>query len=473
MNELGKQSHDIVKEFRGVALGDVRRVRRLESTAAKLSANPGHGFPQALVDEADLEGFYRLLRNAAVTFEALFDPHVKASVDRLAERSEALAVHDTSEFKFGGRRDGLGVLKRKGRGFLGHFTLAVGVDAARAPLGVIASELWVRREPTATALHKAGQITLRQARCRPNEQDRWFRGVKASEAAVSESRCSLIHVMDSEADDYDLMTRLVEGRHRWVIRLSDNRVLANTSAPAPRKIREFVATMKVRCTRDVHLSRRRRPPGGGRRRTREREERNATLGISASPLAFKRSSTCPIAAPEALTGNIVTVRETNPPAGEEPVEWLLFTTEPIDTEVQILRVIDIYRARWRIEEYFKALKTGCAFEKRQLESWQTLKNALGIFVPIAWHLLHLRTLAREDSLSPSRTVLTPIQEKVLRRASKRALPRRMTTKDALLAIAKLGGHQSNNGEPGWNVLGRGFQDLLMMTAGYRLALAEK
>ena len=41
----------------------------------------------------------------------------------------------------------------------------------------------------------------------------------------------------------------------------------------------------------------------------------------------------------------------------EPVDWLLLTSEPIDTDEQILEVVDIYRARWLIEEYFSALKT--------------------------------------------------------------------------------------------------------------------
>ena len=36
------------------------------------------------------------------------------------------------------------------------------------------------------------------------------------------------------------------------------------------------------------------------------------------------------------------------------------TTEPIDTVEQVLRIVDWYRARWVIEEFFKALKTGCA-----------------------------------------------------------------------------------------------------------------
>jgi hypothetical protein len=47
---------------------------------------------------------------------------------------------------------------------------------------------------------------------------------------------------------------------------------------------------------------------------------------------------------------VVYVREVTPPADEQPVEWMLATTEPVDTAEQILAVVDSYRARWVIEE---------------------------------------------------------------------------------------------------------------------------
>jgi hypothetical protein len=459
-----------VAEFDGVNLGDARRVARLSKVVAKLAAAPGVGFPRALVNESDLEGFYRLLRNKAVSFESLLSPHTKATVERMAGLTEVLAVHDSSEFHFAGKRKGLGVLKQKGQGFTGHFTLAVTADGSRAPLGMLATELWARTQPTMSALRKEGKIPYRKARQLPNEQDRWLRGVSAAEAAIGNKEGCLIHVMDSEADDYDIMTQLLQDRRRWVIRLCQDRALAQIGATKRRYAKEFVAKCKVVCSRRVHLSRRGRTRSFQRRRQRPRPEREAVLDISATSLAFKRPQYGK--GPASICVNVVCARERNAPKGEEPVEWILITTEPIKTRAQILKVVDIYRARWVIEEFFKALKTGCAFEKRQLESWHTLRNALGMFIPIAWQLLHLRTLARQDGDAPARTVLTPMQETVLRRASKTKLPRKLTTKKVMLAIAALGGHLRSNGEPGWLVLGRGFQDLLMLVAGYQLGVEK-
>jgi len=47
-----------------------------------------------------------------------------------------------------------------------------------------------------------------------------------------------------------------------------------------------------------------------------------------------------------------------------------------------------------------------------------------------------------------------------------------TGRDALLAVVKLGGHIRNNGEPGWLVLGRGYDERLTREVGFRLASAQ-
>jgi hypothetical protein len=153
----------------------------------------------------------------------------------------------------------------------------------------------------------------------------------------------------------------------------------------------------------------------------------------------------------------------------EPIDWTLLTQEPIDTAEQILKIVDYYRGRWMIEEYFKALKTGCSFEKRQLESLATLLNALAIFVPVAWRLLLLRGMARSHPTVPATIVLTEPQIAVLHAVTKKPLPHDLNVEQALLAIAALGGHIKNNGQPGWQLLGRGFRKLLNLEEGWTAA----
>jgi hypothetical protein len=42
-----------------------------------------------------------------------------------------------------------------------------------------------------------------------------------------------------------------------------------------------------------------------------------------------------------------------------------------------------------------------------------------------------------------------------------------TVREAMMAIAGLGGHLKSNGDPGWLVLGRGMHDLLLLELGWR------
>ena len=49
------------------------------------------------------------------------------------------------------------------------------------------------------------------------------------------------------------------------------------------------------------------------------------------------------------------------------------------------------------------------------------------------------------------------------------LPAHPTMRDAMLGIAALGGHITNNGPPGWIVMGRGLARFLEAQIGWQLA----
>ena len=143
------------------------------------------------------------------------------------------------------------------------------------------------------------------------------------------------------------------------------------------------------------------------------------------------------------------------------------TTEPISTDPDIEFVVDSYRARWVIEEYFKALKTGCAYEARQLESYEALRRALSIFAVIAWRLLWMRFLAQNAPDTPATLVATAAELEFL--VAQGRLADSSTVDDFLQAVARLGGHIKNNGPPGWQVLWRGYRKLNDLAAGFALA----
>lgn len=444
----------VAGEFDGARLGDVRREDRLKALALALAADPSKSFPTAVKTHAALEGAYRFLRNEAVSMDGILSGHYEQTAERAAAEKVVLALHDTSVFKFEGQREGLGPA-HGGQGFYGHFTLLVTPGETRKPLGIIALQKWMRVE--------GGQKKKEKKSGQSMEAARWKKGAALAEERVA-GRCSLIHVMDREGDSYDLWAALIASGSRFVIRNSRNRVLEDGSL-----LIDEVARAKTVVKREVKLSRRTKSFPDKRKQAQSRDGRIARLALSARTVTISRPIQCSKELPPSLMINFVHVKEIGAEHGQEPVEWMLATTERIETAEDIERIVDIYRVRWVIEEYFKALKTGCDYENRQLESDQTLTNALAIFVPIAWQLLLLRSLARRTGQASAEEALTRAQIDVLVATSKGELPKNPTLQQALLAVAALGGHIKNNGQPGWLVLGRGFQFLLILEKGWKAA----
>jgi hypothetical protein len=106
---------------------------------------------------------------------------------------------------------------------------------------------------------------------------------------------------------------------------------------------------------------------------------------------------------QAIHLNIVHVFEKRSLPGAPAVDRVLLTNLPVDKPAAVAFVADCCRGRWIIEEFFKALKTGCQCERRQLECAHGLLNALAILAPVAWRLLLLRTSLVPRPRLPPRT----------------------------------------------------------------------
>jgi hypothetical protein len=460
---------DILEEYDGESLGDARLDERLRRIVALAAADPAESFPDQMESVADREALYRFLANPKVTLPGVLSGHVQHTHDRVRGRDVVRVVHDTTTFRFLGAREGLGVLRGGACGFLAHVALAVGADETREPLGVLGVHPYIHQDAVAHQGMTRGQrVAATRAKARADKESaRW------EQMAVTVSRAlppdvEALHVMDQEADDYDLLTALHEAGLRYVIRAWSNR----PTTDAQRPVRDVLARQPATLFRTVPLTPRSARQARGRRP--ERSERLATLHIRWATVTIQRRPTNETKVPT-LTLQAVHVVEPTPPTGEVPIEWTLFTSEPVQRLEDATAVVDHYRARWLIEEYFKALKTGCAFERRQLTHLDGLVRALAMFVPMAWRLLLLRHLGRAPVPAPVAPLFDEDQVLLLRKLLKRRgyqLARRPTMRDAMLGIAALGGHIQNNGTPGWLVLGRGLTRFFETEVGWRLARDE-
>jgi Transposase DDE domain len=442
--------------------------KRLTQVMECMNAQPAASFPVMMGTVAAREGFYRMIQNDDINFPKLLEPHVQDVIDRASGHKRVLVLHDTTECRFGGEqmRDGLGRINKNDQGFLAHCSMVVTDDSEHLPLGMVMVQPIVR-----TGQPVRG--TLREQYNRDDkESGRWLHGVMAAEALLGAN--TAWHVMDREADDFVLQAELVEKGIAFVIRTKGSRVLgpAEKRGNQAHNVQEYFAATAGMFQREVPISAR----GHKRSPTRKkkhppRQQRAALLHFTAGTLQINRPSYVDKRHPRALAVNIVHVKEdaSTIPEGGEGVEWFLTTSQPIATQAQIEAVVDAYRARWTIEEFFKALKTGCAFETRRLESLDSLLIVLAMFIPIATNLLVLRSLSRTRPAAPASEILSETTLRVLRATSPLKKDPLASVTHALLHIAALGGHIKNNGAPGWLVITRGYERLVLLQAGWAAA----
>lgn len=464
----------LAEEFAGADLGDQRRTGRLQMIAELMEVSPARSFPRAMGSNAALEALYRFLNNSGFDAADICAPHCGETLKRAKAAKTVIAIHDSTHVEYGARRMDLGPTTGANHfGFIAH--AAVLIDEKQGlPLGVGYLETLKRTGKKWRKRNREGQRGQVHSTDKTRESLRWMRGVDAIEGQRS-GEFEVVHVTDAEGDFFELLAQLSKNETRFVIRAGqlDRVVLIGSEQKSLRSIADGVAPM---ARREIELSERKHP-----RRTNiatlkrhpARRARIAKLAIGTTRITLKKTRYSDAeAAPFELS--MVRVWEPKPPRGEPAVEWILLTNERCAAKSDLARVVDIYRRRWVIEEYFKALKSGCALEKRQIESYAALTKVLALFVPIAYRLLLLRGLERLDSEAAANRAFDSIDIKLMANApANRGSKPPKSLADAMQCIARMGGHIKNNGPPGWQTLAWGYEQLLSLRLGWELAFAEK
>ncbi len=203
----------------------------------------------------------------------------------------------------------------------------------------------------------------------------------------------------------------------------------------------------------------------------KRKKRTATLAIRfcsvklRSPQRLKDTKSFDIYA--------VYAEEIEPPSGEEPISWMLLTTEQVAETSDALRMLRWYTYRWLIEEYHKILKSGCKVESYRLAG-ESMEVLLGFLTTIAADLLRMTYLNRTQPDSSAETILTPLQIKVLtalsdeNKTKTESEPGTITW--AVQGIARLGGYLEHRKKTpiGITVLWRGLLELISLCQGWEL-----
>lgn len=429
---------------------DERLNARGESCLGVLSENPGLSFPDMFARGCDLVGFYRFLENERFDYTDLIGEIEDQAFESLQASETRLAIHDTTQVVVKGlaaQSDSFSVKPGRSKaGFFSHMSLLC--------------------EPKTRRVFGVGKISIWTRGSGVKEAPRWMNHVKAIEENSDVG--TTVHLMDREGDSYDTIARLAEDKLRFVVRVAHKDRLLSESENF-HNLQDKLGSLEFIVKREVSLSSRKgsvfekaskiNPP---------RTARIAKLSLSATSVSIKKSERIKDKSlADDIEINVVKVLEADPPEGVKPVEWVLFTQEPIKTTEDVEQIVDYYRQRWIIEDYFKCLKTGCKLEERRVESAEAWLKMFVLFIPAAVQLINLRTVP-DQNIKKSQ-VFTGSEKIVLKILSKRFKISLKTLKDAQLIIARLGGYNLYRKEPpGWQILHRGLKKLHLLAEGLEM-----
>ena len=184
--------------------------------------------------------------------------------------------------------------------------------------------------------------------------------------------------------------------------------------------------------------------------------------------------------PATITLTMVDVRETAKPGDGEAVHWRLLTTHEVTTLGEARRIIDLYRLRWTIEEFFHTLKTaGFNIEQADIGNPQVMIKFVTAVTVAAITIMQL-VKARDgttgqslvDAFDPADQ---PILEAISAQLEGKTARQRNPHPSGTLAfvswvIGRLGGWTGYYGKPGPQVMRRGLDDFQRIKYGTTLRL---
>ena len=367
------------------------------------------------------------------------------------------------------RTEGLGVIGSNqtgavARGLDLQTTLAVNPDGVA--LGVLRAAFDAPEPPNP---EEKGRLKPREAR----KSFRWVEGLRDCAAAAERlgESTRVVCTMDREADFLDLFVerRAHAPQVDLLVRAKVDRVVGQQQTAdghtVPRRLFDEMRNAPARGTALVEVRRlsarvkaSKQPPKDGR------AARVAELTLRYRQVALA----CPGAEPVELF--VVHAREQQPPPAVKPLEWFVLTTLPVTSADDATRILGWYALRWRIEEYFRVLKSGCKVEQLQHHTAERLERAIAIKMVVAWRIQLMVQLGRETPDLPGELLFSDSELRVLATfARSRNLPAPTRLGDAVGLVARLGGWLGyKRAPPGAQLMWHGYAKLVAMSFAFEL-----
>jgi hypothetical protein len=430
---------------------------------AALVARPGSCIRRLARTRAREIQFTRFLRNRSVTATKMASHAAELTADRVAGR-DVVVIQDTSELALGGRRakaSGYGPVGKGGalRGLLLHAVLAVDAGTGGV-IGLVAAKVWNR---------KGGKVTDRRSRgTRCKESQRWLDGtMRAGEALAAAAH--ITGVSDRESDIYEHFARRPDNVD-LIVRACQNRKIEDDDGDPINLLFSHVDGLPEQGHFAVKI-----PAAPGRK------ARTAELAVRFSPVVLcKPRNGAAADLPATVTLTMVDVRETSTPTAGKPIHWRLLTTHAVTRLGEARRIVDLYRMRWAIEEFFHMLKTaGFDIEAADIGK-PTVMIKFVVAVTIAAVTVMQLVKARDGTTNQKLAdAFEPADQPILEALSARLEGKTTLQKNpypkgslafASWVISRLGGWTGYYGKPGPRVMREGLDDFQRIKYGTTLRL---
>ena len=455
-------------------LGDSQRRARAETIGRAMAESPGEAIPQLFGRKYDVKATYTFFDREEATPDNIQVGHREWTRQEITKPGRYLLPEDTSTFTYSHRENipGFGPVGNRTRGknhqgFHLHSTLALRwpddleldaeEEAERPPvdvIGVLEQQYHVRKKRRKKHDRSKRKRALKNGEL---ESQLWEESIRRTGRAPDDEEVQWIRVCDRGADIYEHTRDCQDYGYGFVIRAGKNRGLEDPGTGDPGGTL-FNVAREAKPLGTFQLNLRARPG---------QPARTADLSVSATKIAIRSPHRPghPRGSQPAIECWVVRVYEENPPKGVKPLEWILLTDQPVETREQAIEIALIYSTRWIIEEFHKALKTGCKAEELQFEEGHRFFAAIAIMSLVALRLIHFREQFRINPNAPAEesgfdALEIEILEKKLNRQIK-------TVKDVAMAVGRLGGHMNrpSDGMPGWITLWRGMKKLSVLKEG--------
>jgi hypothetical protein len=401
--------------------------------------------------------FARFLRNARVSAGEMVSHAAAGTAARVSGR-DIIVVQDTSELALGGRRaraDGYGPVGKGGgvRGLLLHAALALDAGSG-AVLGLVDANIWNRDK---------GAVTPRRSRATADKESQRWLSVTAQASEVLSAARSRTVISDQESDIYEHFARRAANTH-LIVRACQNRKIR----PQPETsglLFPFVESLPEIGRFTVKI-----PAAPGRK------ERLAELALRLSRVELcKPLHGAAADLPDTISLMMIDVREVSVFHDGEPVHWRLLTTHAVTTPEQARRIVDLYRMRWTIEEFFRTLKTaGFDIEDADIGDPEVMIKFVAAATVAAVTIIQLvraRDGTTDQKLSEAfepndQPVLEALSSQLEGATSRQKNPHpKGSLAFAAWVIARLGGWNAYYGKPGPKVMRLGLEDFRRIKYG--------